>query len=308
MDSGGPWVDKPQENDWHVNWHDVGVAAVTLLGIVVCTAVVIAAPFLGFFILVAADCISVLVVAIILLIFGTSGIIFVPTVITGMYESFLRPLSFRVHDNEVIRNTLSGENGLIQRLVVEGHLTRTDLDDFTRAYEELKKVSFNSQSQKYEAFNPNSPAMAKVLHYLFLHGGEDIIAGATKLISAIAPELSTGAGEGIFSECIPHIKENEQLSYFLLAFFNCKPTRPASIWDAIFAENRPGGVLINKLAITDGVDESGLKDFREMLECNPDIMQMLLNGSFKELNPDAIALYTGITKKQGAMLGPVTAT
>jgi Ni,Fe-hydrogenase maturation factor len=129
--------------------------------------------------------------------------------------SKLGGLSLRVNGNKTVEQILHGQGGLVQRLVKEGNLTSVDLANFNRAYGKLKEVSQTPGTEKYSAFNPNSSAMAEVLHYLFLCGNRDIIAAAIELINRIASELTSETSERIFEECSPCIKTNDQSTYFL---------------------------------------------------------------------------------------------
>jgi hypothetical protein len=391
----GPWLAKTSEKDWHVNWHDVGVASVILLGAVTCVAVMAAFPVGGVTLLAmcAANSVGEAVGATLigLGIYVILGGVMLLDWCHGHYSK--ANLSFKAHDNEVVKPALSGENGLIQRLVNAGNLTQVDLGNFTKAYEELKKVIPNPGTKTFSAFNPNSPAMAEVLHYLFLHGNADIVRDATKLISDIVPELTKEAAEKVLNECFPCIKEAEQLAGFLAAFFECKclpsasfwnvifdpvhsggalisklasikegeqlskflltlleckcppPANfwsmifnaahpggalihkfasikedeqlskflltflkscqhwlPANLWNVIFDPARPGGALIHKLAKTSDAKEDEMRALETILKSNPDITRKLLNGDFKELDPNAIMLFIGATKNHNAIL------
>jgi hypothetical protein len=227
-------------------------------------------------------------------------------------------LSFRANDNEVVKERLCSTGGLVQQIINEGNLTPTDFHNIIRAYDEVRKVSFGPRrwvqpvaianrlleatgsGRSVSAFDPNSPAMAEILHYLFLYGSDDIINNAIPLINDVAPKLNGEASKRIFTECVPHVKDNEQLFRFLSAFLGCRPPRHTDILDVLFGKSHPGEVLICKLVKTGAVAD--LQDFQKLLNDNPDIMKRLLKGDFKELNLNAIKLYVAIIKNQSAAL------
>jgi hypothetical protein len=298
-----PWLAKTPEKDWHVNWHDVRVASVKLLIVVVCVAAVAAMPGgLTLACIYGAGSFLGGTVGCALMLFGLIGCIF-GGVLAGLYFDVGQdPLLLKAYDNEVVKQALSGENGLIQRLVNAGNLTQVDLDNFTKTYEELKKVISNQGSKTFSAFNPNSPAMAEVLHYLFLHGNADIIRDTIELISGIAPELTEAAAVRTFEECFPLIKTEEQLVDFLSAFSNCTCQLPTKFWSMVSDATRPGGALIHKLTIPEGASGDKIKILQAVVERNPDIMRPLLDSCPNGLSLDAIMLFTGVAEKQNDTL------
>jgi hypothetical protein len=316
-DHASPWLGPLPR--WRVNWHDVKVGGTVLLGIMACMAVM-AALLLGgsFFLLTYSARGAAGLFALPLGIGGICALLGIPGAIILGILWLIGCRSLKVRANEVVKQALSGEGGLIQRVVDRGSLTGVDISNFIVAYEELGRTNFCPRMPaKLEStverpmvaagksvftFDPNSMAMAKVLHYLFLYGSSDTISDAIKFINDIAVELCSEAAERIFGECRPYIKNDEQLCHFLSAFLECQSPKLADIWHVIFDASRPDGALINKLADISAADDGTMQNLRELLACNPAATGKLLNGDFKDLGPSAIILYAGITGGQSVAL------